>query len=154
MIQIDPTNLPMNLEGKRTVAEADAAAMREIVIRLQWSAGTGEDDYDEWCEECLYDKPNHTDDCSIKKALDGTAGQALLDKLERLEKTINIQREALAQENKTISAARKAILQCSATAERLSRYEEVLRYYADKYNWDSFLMDRGGRARGALGEGG
>jgi len=66
-----------DLHQQLETAQAEAAAMRQELDRL--------DTRFFWCPECGREAPEvHVDDCALARSLSGTAGQALLDELERL----------------------------------------------------------------------
>jgi len=65
------------LLGHIEAQEAQAAAMRQELDRLDTRFFV--------CPECGREAPEvHVDDCALARSLSGTAGQALLDELERL----------------------------------------------------------------------
>jgi len=71
--------------------EAECAAQRQLIEEIQWTGGgiifSDDGPVHKTCPKCLLTNTfrEHDTDCPISQALSGTAGQALLDELGRLQ---------------------------------------------------------------------
>jgi hypothetical protein len=66
--------------------QAEAAALREALEKVEWIASLLGNAYCPWCHTVAYDVRKHHDDCPRQAALAADAGRAMLEQVRALEK--------------------------------------------------------------------